>query len=128
MALSNWRASKYMGTLLMTSYVIIDPRPSSLRTKATSGGAIGKPIPDPDDEDDAEDDVALGSLTPLELSDLRIIWLISLMPTVNNLFRSTEPGKFLQLVHRHLSEQTIPSWKHSQYFFKQLDFLQWQPL
>lgn len=34
---------------------------------------------------------------------------------------------FLQPSHLQLSPHFIPAWKHSQYFFRQLDFLQWQP-
>ena len=41
---------------------------------------------------------------------------------------STLPSKFLQSVHLQFSEHSIFAWKHSQYFFKQLDLRQWQPL
>lgn len=38
------------------------------------------------------------------------------------------PGIFLQLTHLQLSVHAICAWKHSQYFLRQPDFLQWQPL
>lgn len=41
---------------------------------------------------------------------------------------SSLPSKFLQSTHLQLSEQRMFAWKHSQYFFKHPDFLQWHPL
>ena len=41
--------------------------------------------------------------------------------------RSGPPSTFLQKVHLQFSEQTMPAWKHSQYFLRQPDFLQAQP-
>lgn len=35
---------------------------------------------------------------------------------------------FAQSMHLQISEQLTPAWKHSQYFFRHWDFLQWQPL
>ena len=37
-------------------------------------------------------------------------------------------SRFLQSAHLQDSEHMIPAWKHSQYFFRQPDFLQWHPL
>eukprot|EP00353_Schmidingerella_taraikaensis_P006280 CAMPEP_0185576324 /NCGR_PEP_ID=MMETSP0434-20130131/7282_1 /TAXON_ID=626734 ORGANISM="Favella taraikaensis, Strain Fe Narragansett Bay" /NCGR_SAMPLE_ID=MMETSP0434 /ASSEMBLY_ACC=CAM_ASM_000379 /LENGTH=128 /DNA_ID=CAMNT_0028193483 /DNA_START=804 /DNA_END=1190 /DNA_ORIENTATION=+ len=42
-------------------------------------------------------------------------------------FLSMDSSKFLQLLHLQMDEQRIPDWKHSQYFFKQADFLHAQP-
>lgn len=44
------------------------------------------------------------------------------------LFKSALPEKFLQSAHLQLPPQRMPAWKHSQYFFRQPDFLQLQPL
>ncbi len=38
------------------------------------------------------------------------------------------PKQFLQPSHLHRSLHLTPDWKHSQYFFVQLLFLQWHPL
>ena len=35
---------------------------------------------------------------------------------------------FLQSVHLHAAVHRMSAWKHSQYFLRQPDFLQWQPL
>ena len=37
------------------------------------------------------------------------------------------PGRFLQSLHLQFSLQGICAWKHSQYFLRQPDFLQWHP-
>jgi hypothetical protein len=37
------------------------------------------------------------------------------------------PAKFLQLEHLHVGVQKISAWKHSQYFLRHPDRLQWQP-
>lgn len=37
-------------------------------------------------------------------------------------------SKFLQSTHLHMSEQYMAAWKHSQYFLRQVLFLQLQPL
>lgn len=96
----------------------MDPRSSKRRTKENSSeiddGAEEYDDEDDDrdeDEDADDDDVAIVSVsaTVVPISDFRIIWLISLMPTVRHLFLSTDPGKFLQLLHLHRSEHTIPS-------------------
>lgn len=42
--------------------------------------------------------------------------------------RAVLPSKFLQSTHLQFSEQTMPAWKHSQYFFKHPLFLQLHPL
>ena len=52
--------------------------------------------------------------------------------SVDSLIPSLEPlrhisPEFLQSSHLHKSEHPMPRLKHSQYFFKQLDFLQLQP-
>ena len=95
-------------TLLMTSCDSIAPKSSNRRTSATSGAAVYEADLE-DDDDPAVIDAPPVSDTLEPLSDLRIIWLISFIPTVKHLFLSTEPGKFLQLVHLHLSEHVIPS-------------------
>lgn len=41
--------------------------------------------------------------------------------------RARSSGVFLQDKHLQLTPQAMPAWKHSQYFFWQPDFLQWQP-
>ena len=38
------------------------------------------------------------------------------------------PGRFLQSRHLHTSEHGMAAWKHSQYFLRHPDFLQWHPL
>jgi len=43
------------------------------------------------------------------------------------LFIKESLSMFLQPSHLQSSEHFIPAWKHSQYFFKQPDFLQLQP-
>lgn len=40
---------------------------------------------------------------------------------------ATKSGRFLQSKHLHWEEHISPDWKHSQYFFRQPLFLQWQP-
>ena len=40
----------------------------------------------------------------------------------------TAPSRFLQSKHLHTSEHWMLAWKHSQYFLRQLLFLQWHPL
>ena len=42
--------------------------------------------------------------------------------------RHVPTSKFLQSMHLQLSEQKMDAWKHSQYFFRHVDFLQLQPL
>lgn len=46
----------------------------------------------------------------------------------NNARLSSLPSKFLQSTHLQLSEQRMFAWKHSQYFLRHPDFLQWHPL
>ena len=41
---------------------------------------------------------------------------------------SSLPSKFLQSMHLQFSEQRMLAWKHSQYFLRHPDFLQWHPL
>lgn len=43
-------------------------------------------------------------------------------------FLSSLPSKFLQSIHLQFSEHSILAWKHSQYFLRHPDFLQWHPL
>src|SRR3546814_3968566 len=38
------------------------------------------------------------------------------------------PNVFWHSMHRHLSAHATPARKHSQYFFRHADFLQWQPV
>lgn len=92
----------------MTSWDRIAPKSSNRRTSATSGAATYEADLE-DDDDPAAIEALPASDTLQPLSDLRIIWLISFIPTERHLFLSTEPGKFLQLVHLHLSEHVIPS-------------------
>lgn len=44
-----------------------------------------------------------------------------------NMAASLAASRFLQSEQRHVAEQMIPAWKHSQYFLRQPLFLQWQP-
>lgn len=53
---------------------------------------------------------------------VNFIWFYSFSP-------SWRPSsRFLQSKHLQFSPHFMPAWKHSQYFFWQCDFLQWQPL
>ena len=54
--------------------------------------------------------------------------LIFLFLTVLSYPSSPPPGIFLHSTHLQLKPQATPSLKHSQYFFKQFDFLQLHPL
>lgn len=123
---------------MITSWFNEVPNWSRWRTRDSSNETIDD---DDDDEDEEEEEEGAGlegeelllrssvvePFKLLILSDFLKAWLTS-FPIEKNLFLSTDPGKFLQLLHLHRSEQVIPSWKHSQYFLRQFDFLQWHPL
>ena len=54
--------------------------------------------------------------------------MLRLVPDCKMARRSVLPSKFLQSRHLQFSLHKTLAWKHSQYFFRQLLFLQWQPL